>query len=96
MTEHKSTFFTKDIIVSVRWFPTASNKQDYAMAFNGHIAHVFSVGTSIFNLCDAGISMAHIEVACNANKLDGHWEKLENVCEGVPTNWIYLASIICE
>ena len=97
MTEDKCTFFTKDIIETVRWLPTAMNKQDYAIVFNNHTAHVYTIGMSTFNLCDAGIAMAHIEIACNGNGLDGHWEKLNNVvCENAPSNWKYLASFVCK
>ena len=96
MTEDKCTFFTKDIIEAIRWLPTAVNRQDYAIVFNGHNAHAFSIGNSNFNLCDAGIAMAHIEIACLGNGLEGHWEKLENVCDNIPSGWIYLASFVCK
>ena len=29
------------------------------------------------------------------NDLGGHWEKLKDVCEGIPNNWTYLASFVC-
>ena len=96
MTEDKCTFFTKDIIEAIRWLPTAVNRQDYAIVFSGHTAHVFSLGTGGFNLCDAGIAMAHVEIACMGSGLEGHWEKLENVLQENPKNWIYLASFVCK
>ena len=96
MTEDKCTFFTKDIIEAVRWLPTAMNKQDYAIVFNNHTAHVYTIGMSTFNLCDAGIAMAHVEIACNGNGLDGHWEKIQNPCDNIPQNWKYLASFVCK
>ena len=93
MTEDKCTFFTKEIIEAVRWLPTAVNKQDYSVVFKEHTAHVFSVGGRW--LVDGGIAMAHVEIACLANGLNGHWEKLENVCEEIPKDWKYLASFVC-
>jgi hypothetical protein len=96
MTEDKCTFFTKDILEAIRWLPTAVNRQDYAVVFNNHTAHVFTVGSSSLYLCDGGIAMAHVEVACNANGLDGHWEKIQNPCDNIPQNWKYLASFVCK
>ena len=96
MTEDKCTFFTKEIIEAIRWLPTAVNRQDYAIVFNSHTAHAFSVGSSMCYLCDGGIAMAHLEVACVASGLDGHWEKLDKVCENVPSNWKYLVSFVCK
>ena len=96
MTEDKCTFFAKEIIEAIRWLPTAVNRQDYAIVFNSHTAHAFSVGSSMCYLCDGGIAMAHLEVACVASGLDGHWEKLDKVCENVPSNWKYLVSFVCK
>ena len=95
MTEEKCTYFSKDIIEAIRWLPTAVNRQDYAVVFKEHTAHVFAVGTSKLYLCDGGIAMAHVEVACVGCGLTGHWEKLKDVCEGIPNNWTYLASFVC-
>ena len=50
----------------------------------------------MLNLCDGGIAMAHLEVSCIANGLEGHWEILQNVCENIPSNWKYLASFVCK
>ena len=95
MTEEKCTFFTKDVIESIRWLPTAVNRQDYAVVFKDKTAHVFSVGSSMCYLCDGGIAMAHVEIGCLGNGLNGHWEKLKDVCEDIPKNWKYLASFVC-
>ena len=95
MTEDKCTFFTKDIIEAIRWLPTATNRQDYAVVFKEYTAHVFSVGSSMCYLCDGGIAMAHVEVACVGSGINGKWEKVENPCEDIPKNWKYLASFIC-
>jgi hypothetical protein len=47
-------------------------------------------------LCDGGIAMAHVEIACNANSLEGHWERLDNLGYTTPNNWKYLASFVCK
>ena len=90
MTEDKGTFLTKEIIETIRWLHTAVNRRDYAIVFNGHIAHVFCGGSSVCYSCDRGIAMAHLEVACIACGLDGLLEKLENVGENILSNWKYL------
>ena len=95
MTEEKCSFFTKDIIEAIRWLPTAVNRQDYAVLFKDKTAHVFAVGSSMLHLCDAGIAMAHVEIGCLGNGLNGHWERLKDVCEEIPKNWEYLASFVC-
>ena len=95
MTEEKCTFFTKEIIEAIRWLPTAVNRQDYAVLFQDHTAHVFTVGTGGCYLCDGGIAMAHLEVACLGCGLNGHWEILKDFCEEIPNNWKYLASFVC-
>jgi hypothetical protein len=46
-------------------------------------------------LCDGGIAMAHVEVACIGSGLKGHWEILKDACEEIPNNWTYLASFVC-
>ena len=96
MTEDKCDYFKKEIIEAIRWLPTAVNRQDYAVVFNGHTAHVYCVGTSMLYLCDGGIAMAHVEIACNANSLEGHWERLDNLGYTTPNNWKYLASFVCK
>ena len=93
MTEDKCTFFTKDIIEAIRWVPSAMNKQAYTVVFKDKTAHVFANGS--WGLYDGGIAMAHLEVACLNFGLNGHWEKLDNPCEDVPSSWKYLASFIC-
>ena len=89
-------YFKKEIIEAIRWLPTAVNRQDYAVVFKGHTAHVYCVGTSMLYLCDGGIAMAHVEIACNANSLEGHWERLDNLGYTTPNNWKYLASFVCK
>ena len=39
--------------------------------------------------------MTHVEIACLNNGLNGHWERLENPCEEIPSGWKYLASYVC-
>ena len=95
MTEDKCTYFTKDIIEGIRWAPTARNNQDYAIIFNEHTAHVFVVGSSICYLCDGGIIMAHLEICCLANGINGYWQKLNNIYVDIPNNWRYICSFIC-
>ena len=93
MTEDKCTFFNKDIIEAIRWIPSAMNKQAYTVVFKDHTAHVFGNGS--WGLCDGGIAMAHVEVACLNFGLNGHWERIENPCEEIPKGWQYLASFVC-
>ena len=95
MTEDKCDFFTKEIIEAIRWLPTAVNRQDYAVVFGDKVAHVFVVGKSTLSLCDGGIAMAHVEVACSANGHAGKWEKVENLNVEQPENWRYLGSYVC-
>ena len=95
MSYDKCTFFNKNIIEGIRWLPTARNRQDYAILFIEHNAHVFAVGDGMCSLCDGGIAMAHLEISCLGNGVNGHWEKLNNVCDGIPENWRYLATFVC-
>ena len=96
MSEDKCTFFTKDIIEGIRWLPSAMNKQDYVILFKEHNAHVFTNGFGSFSLCDTGIAMAHLEICCVANGINGHWEKMNNVAEDIPKNWRYVCSFVCS
>ena len=95
LTEDKCTFFTKDIIEGIRWVPTARNNQDYAIIFNQKNAHVYVVGSNICGLCNGGIVMAHLEIGCLANGINGHWEKLNDVNNNIPKEWKYIYSFIC-
>ena len=96
MSEDKCTFFTKDIIEGIRWLPSAMNKQDYVILFKEHTAHVFTNGFGSFSLCDTGIAMAHLEICCVANGINGHWEKMNNVAEDITKNWRYVCSFVCS
>jgi len=95
MTEEKCTFFKKEILEGIRWAPTARNNQDYAILFIDKIAHVFVVGSSICCLCNSGIIMAHLEISCLANGINGHWEILKDFSFDVPKNWRYVSSYVC-
>ena len=95
MTEDKCEFFTKEIIEAIRWLPTAVNRQDYGVVFVDKNAHVFCTSESKLGLCDGGIAMAHVEVACSACGHPGHWEKMENVNLEQPEDWKYLGTYVC-
>ena len=95
MTEDKCDFFTKEIIEAIRWLPTAYNKQEYAVVFGDKVAHVFVIICNRLSLCDGGIAMAHVEIACSANGHPGKWEKVENLNVEQPEDWKYLSSYVC-
>jgi hypothetical protein len=48
MTEDKCSFFIIDIIEVIRWLPTTTNRQDYAVVFKEQTAYIFTVGSSMY------------------------------------------------
>ena len=95
-----------EILETVRWAPSASNKQPWRLLRSGRAWHFYlqrtpGYGSGLFSSLvmkadlqrvDMGIAMCHFELSAREAGLAGHWVIEQPPRETVPPGWEYTAS----
>jgi nitroreductase len=95
-----------DVLETVRWAPSASNKQPWRLLRSGRTWHFYlertpGYGKGLFSALvtradlqrvDMGIAMCHFELAAREAGLVGRWVIEQPALDTVPAGWEYTAS----